>query len=196
MEKRCFKCYKILPIEDFYKHKRMGDGHLNKCKYCTKNDVREREERLRDNQEWVDSERNRGREKYHRLYRESVKPTKQGLRKQGPLSNHKMTDEEIRANRSMSNMAYSKSFPEKKKAYILSQRIEKKLAENHLHHWSYNVEHAKDVIELSQSDHYKIHRFIIYDQERFMYRRYDTNELLDTRESHEAFIQHVLTNLQ
>lgn len=30
----------IKPIDDFYKHPQMGDGHINKCKDCTKKDVR------------------------------------------------------------------------------------------------------------------------------------------------------------
>ncbi len=38
-EKTCFKCHKTLPLEAFYKHKMMGDGHLGKCKECTKKDV-------------------------------------------------------------------------------------------------------------------------------------------------------------
>ena len=38
-EKTCFKCNKTLPLEAFYKHKQMGDGHLNKCKECTKKDA-------------------------------------------------------------------------------------------------------------------------------------------------------------
>lgn len=37
--KRCFKCLLELPIDAFYKHARMADRRLNKCKDCTKKDV-------------------------------------------------------------------------------------------------------------------------------------------------------------
>ena len=57
------------------------------------------------------------------------------------------------------------------------------------HHWSYNIEHAVDVIWLEKTIHRKIHKFLVYDQERKMYRRYDTNLLLDTKEEHENFIK-------
>lgn len=41
MEKQCFKCGEVKELSAFYKHPKMPDGHVNKCKECNKLDVRE-----------------------------------------------------------------------------------------------------------------------------------------------------------
>ncbi len=174
-KKICFRCNIEKEVSEYYKHKAMADGHLNKCKECSKSDSRKRHDELLKDSKWVELELKRHREKYHRLmYKEK--------HKQGKDINRK------------SNANYKNKYPEKVNARNKSSHLRPIIKGNHLHHWSYNNIHCKDVIELSLKEHYKAHRFIIYDQERMMYRRFDTLELLDTKELHFEFINNCIKN--
>jgi hypothetical protein len=77
IKKVCFKCNIIKPLDNYYKHKAMADGHLNKCKVCAKLDVKKRADILYACPKELEKERIRSREKYHRLnYKEKCKKWK------------------------------------------------------------------------------------------------------------------------
>ena len=45
VRKICFKCNQEKPLSEFYRHPKMADGHLGKCKDCTRHDVAEHREK-------------------------------------------------------------------------------------------------------------------------------------------------------
>lgn len=155
--KTCFKCHRSKPVSAFYKHPQMSDGLLGKCKDCTKDDVRKRYRELIVLPEFREKEKRRGREKYYRLGYKSKSNCK-------------------------SPKTYRQRHPEKYRAIMMSQHIKIK-AGLQKHHWSYREEHAKDIIPITTKDHMKLHRNMVYDQERMMYRTLD-GLLLDTRDRH------------
>ena len=177
--KVCFRCGKEKPLSQYYKHSQMSDGHLNKCKSCTKADSKKRHERIISTFEGLEKERARHREKYHRLgYREKHKPSKES--------------------KLITMNKYREKYPEKYTAKNKSQKIKKEGFENH--HWSYNEEHYKDVIFLTKEHHMFLHRFISYDQERMMYRCtrnigcFYAGDLLDTKKRHKEYFDLCLVN--
>lgn len=61
--KECFKCKTVKSLDEFYKHNAMADGHLNKCKECTKKDVHEHREKNIEKIRLYDRERSKNPER-------------------------------------------------------------------------------------------------------------------------------------
>lgn len=163
--KKCIVCNTEKKLDEFYSHKGMKDNHLNKCISCCKEQQSKRENRLKNNPDWILSERKRGREKYHRL---------------GYKTNNKTIISRL------SSRLWKTKFPEKRLAQTTASSIPCKKG-YHRHHWSYKKEHRKDIIILSPLEHGFHHRYIIYDEERSMYREL-SGKLLDTRKKYLNYI--------
>lgn len=164
MSRICIKCGASKEESEYY----VNNGIINvRCKECCKRDAKERIAIKKLDPYWVEQEKTRGRLKYHRLgYRETSQPAP-GKKKEYISK-------------------YKDRFPEKERARTMASSIERVRGKT-VHHWSYNDEHLKDVIQLTFKDHKKAHRFLVYDQEAKKYKT-TSGELLDTREKHEEYI--------
>lgn len=157
--KECITCKEIQPLSEYYKHKQMADGHLNKCKTCAKSQAKNRHHKLSENKEWVKSERRRHSDKYYRL-------------------GYKEKQVEWDLNRPWKNTSEYKNLSR-------DLKIPKGLE---AHHWSYNKEDLRDIFAMHPSDHKSLHQLIELDEDRLLFKIIETGEYLRTRKDHEDFM--------
>ena len=67
--KKCFICGMVKDIDDFYTHPQMPDGHLNKCKECTKSYMRNRDTREIDKKRYRTNPDRYIKQKYYMMKR-------------------------------------------------------------------------------------------------------------------------------
>lgn len=165
--KICKQCERLLPLSEFYKHKLTSDGHINKCKECTKENVRKYTAKKKKDPEWRFKLKERAR-------LAAKERRKNGYSSYNPNFDKKWTDQDVKCR--AASRAAKIDCPKK------CQR----------HHWSYKEAHWEDVIIMKNKDHAKVHRYMTYDEEHKQYRTVH-GVLLDSRELAESYYKKVLS---
>lgn len=157
--KKCFKCGVEKELTEFYKHPRMADGTVNKCKECNKKDVIDNRFDKKEYYDYYD--RNRPN------FDERIKQQSERVRK---LYN---SDEDFKQRILAQKQKWDEENQHKRKAQhavgnaVRDGRLEKSTVCEHCgtsekriqgHHWSYLPEHQLDVIWLCTTCHGLEHR--------------------------------------
>jgi len=156
--KKCFKCGLEKLLTEYYTHKQMKDGHLNKCKVCTKNDTKIQLEKITSNPEGLEKERARHRDKYIRL---------------GYKDKQKIWDK----NKPWKNTQVYKNL---NREFNVKKGFE-------IHHWNYNDNYLKDIFIMNIKQHRQSHRFLILDIENKIFKTLNGN-YLTTKDSHKEYL--------
>jgi len=153
--KKCFKCGRVMPIDNFYRHQQMADGQLNKCKECSKKDVLENRAKRIDYYKEFDRKR-------------ADLPKRVKARKEYAK---KMKDDPVfKASVYTSTKKYRENNPEKYKAHskVNNSSGDKKIEKPELcsvcgkkknlegHHYDYSK--PLDVVWVCHTCHIKIHK--------------------------------------
>lgn len=173
--KTCTKCKLQKDLTLFHLSKFNKIGRRPTCKECDAN-----EQRKRMLIKLSDKDNLEKRRKYAREW---------------SRNNKKSLTEDQKRKCALNCRNWAKKYPEKVSAgfSIMHFKVETGF---HKHHWSYNRVHWRDIIILTEKSHKKAHRFLVYDQEQMMYRRFDNNVLLDTKERHVEFIEFCIKNYE
>lgn len=94
--------------------------------------------------------------------------------------------------RKISKKKYHEKYPEKRAAHLKTMKMKSVVIGNVLHHWSYNEEDYKDVIEITRDHHEIIHTRMSYDQDYMMYKTKPGGVLLCTKRMHEEYINNII----
>lgn len=173
--KQCRQCGETKPLDEFYRHPAMGDGHLNHCKVCKRAYQAERHAEIMADPVLAEREMERHRKKALRQYHER--------KKHDPLywKRHTRTATEWRRSNQRKAGAHSaaiRAHPETPTGMVR-------------HHWSYDPEHWTDVIFIRPDMHYAIHRLLFYDAASQCFRT-TRGHLLDTKRKHVRWMLAVL----
>lgn len=135
--KKCRRCGRELPLEEFYPHPQMADGHLNICKECTKKRV----------------------SKHRNNHIEEVRAYD---RERGKLPHRKANSRRINEKRNQEVEGYRKSHNASKRAVVKGELIRSNVCQvcgkpckTEGHHYDY--EKCKSVIWLCTECHRQYH---------------------------------------